>query len=156
MQRAPGIPHPLKGAKDKCTTRAQRAARSRRCICCLTIESSHVVPAKAGTHSHRLSLVRRDGRSSSIKSKRRWLWIPARASLGRDDERVRMGFTVIARSEATKQSIFLFCCGHGLLRFARNDERPYPQSSSMPFPWSLRAHNLRKLLTKHRILKVSN
>ena len=33
-------------------------------------------------------MVRREGRSSSIKSKRRWLWIPARASLGRDDERV--------------------------------------------------------------------
>ena len=33
-------------------------------------------------------MVRREGRSNSIKSKRRWLWIPARASLGRDDERV--------------------------------------------------------------------
>src|SRR5258707_11872996 len=29
VQRAPGIPHALKGARDKCTTRALHATRSR-------------------------------------------------------------------------------------------------------------------------------
>jgi hypothetical protein len=49
------------------------------------------------------------------------------AQLGRIAPRDCGGvFTVIARSEATKQSILL-CRGtkHGLLRFARNDGRPW-------------------------------
>src|SRR5450631_2478043 len=32
VQRAPGIPHALKGAEDKCKPRAHRAARSRICV----------------------------------------------------------------------------------------------------------------------------
>ena len=41
-------PRPL-WARDSATPRALRVARSRRHVCCLTIESSCVVPAKAGT-----------------------------------------------------------------------------------------------------------
>ena len=85
----PAFPAPSdwRGRDVSSKTRAECAARSRSCDCgCLKFESSYVVPAKAGTHSHRRSLVRRGG-CSSIKSKRRRLWIPARASLGRDDSR---------------------------------------------------------------------
>jgi hypothetical protein len=43
-----------------------------------------VVPAKAGTHNHRCSLLPWMPLQLS-PNKRRWLWVPARASLGRDD-----------------------------------------------------------------------
>src|SRR6202035_4756528 len=44
-----------------------------------------VVPAKAGTHNHRCWLSTRLGLQLD-PNEHRWLWVPARASLGRDDE----------------------------------------------------------------------
>ena len=45
-----------------------------------------VVPAKAGTHNHRTLLLVHMAAPAAGNSIQRWLWVPARASLGRDDQ----------------------------------------------------------------------
>src|SRR5713101_4845576 len=45
----------------------------------------HVVPAKAGTHITTDACCRRGWGPSLPQHRHRWLWVPARASLGRDD-----------------------------------------------------------------------
>jgi len=59
--------------KQRCKPRAQkRAAGTMECVLLIRSRGSfrhRVVPAKAGTHNHR-----------------RWLWVPALAALGRDDD----------------------------------------------------------------------
>jgi hypothetical protein len=52
-------------------------------------DSEAVVPAKVGTHSHR-----------------RWLWVPALAALGRDDESLERG-TNLRVYEITAEAISL-------------------------------------------------
>jgi hypothetical protein len=56
-------------------------------------DSEGVVPAKAGTHSHR-----------------RWLWVPALAALGRDDESLEQSTNLrLYRSAARAISLFRDC-----------------------------------------------
>src|SRR5260370_33674542 len=86
VQRAPGFPCALccRGAERKGQTSRETSgeiADSHR-KGCLRIESSCVVPAKAGTHTPRL-LVRVCGQLS-FYNKRRWLWVPAFAGTTRD------------------------------------------------------------------------
>ena len=44
-----------------------------------------VVPANAGTHNHRRQLLKESRQPSRQDNNRRGVWVPARASLGRDD-----------------------------------------------------------------------
>src|SRR5258708_16635626 len=53
---------------------SHRGARTR--VCCLTIESSCVVPAKAGTHSHR-RLLGQKASASATKTIGHGVWVPA-------------------------------------------------------------------------------
>src|SRR6266852_3296627 len=112
-------PRPLfSWARDSSTTRAHRAARSQCCVCCLTFESSCVVPAKAGTHSHR-RLLGQKASASAPKMIGHGVWIPARASLGRDDERVECAHSrdPLARNDGTRALSLpysqLFCPAEG-------------------------------------------
>ncbi|MGF6430233.1 hypothetical protein ABIE91_005453 [Bradyrhizobium elkanii] len=48
----------------------------------------NVVPAKAGTHSHRVELLKKAVATASRNNEHRWLWVPApvrNCALGRDD-----------------------------------------------------------------------
>ena len=107
VQRAPGIPHALQGAKDSSTTRAQRAAGSRsRVWNCFSGQQTPRRPGQA----------KRDPGPITTKvhccAKLGPRFDPSLASaamgpgLRRDDERVRTGFpnglSVIASRNATK------------------------------------------------------
>ncbi len=83
VQRAPGIPHALFG-RELLQRLGRIASRGRSRIWCLTIESAIVVPAKAGTQNHRRWL-RQKASNCAPKTIGHGVWVPARASLGRDD-----------------------------------------------------------------------
>ena len=90
VQRAPGIPHALKGAKDKRTARAHRAAGRKVVfeVGSLKIESSHVVPAKAGTHTPWPVILGTKAETFG-PNERRWLWVPAFAGTTQEDSIVK-------------------------------------------------------------------
>ena len=77
VQRAPGIPHALYWARDKSNDSGASRRETRTRVCCLTIcITQHVVPAKAGTHSHRRSLEQKVSASAS-KMIGHGVWVPA-------------------------------------------------------------------------------
>src|SRR5258708_14882874 len=64
-----------------------------------------------------------------------WLWVPDRARCARLSGTTRLirfsnSQAVIARSEATKQSILFFTRRDGLLRCARNDVTPISDTTA--------------------------
>src|SRR5450755_2425295 len=116
-QQAPGIPHALHRAKDKCTTRAHRAARSR----------SNVWNWSRHRHSGAMRSI-----EPGISRFRVWSCGPSRND-----------GVWIATSLRAKRSnpFFLSLRLHGLLRFARNDGVDgLTQTASSAKAWSPKRH----------------
>src|SRR6267142_6808858 len=76
---------------------SRRGARSG--ICCLTIESSCVVPAKAGTHSHR-RLLGQKASASATKTIGHGVWVPAFAGTTKES-----GWSFPSLREATLSAV---------------------------------------------------
>ena len=69
-----------------------------------------VVPAKAGTHNHRRQLLAESRRPSCQDNNRRGVWVPARASLVRDDgDRNNRASSCIHRTNTTLRSRGMLC-----------------------------------------------